>query len=249
VSPAAITFTGGHFAGADDEQDNFGLQSPSGGRVPSVGPGEVVFATAAPALTLRCKLGATSAKRSGGIGGWQDVERAGRAGGVEWTSTPGFVLEIPLLLDGLAHRVSIEDQVQALYRMGRPASGTPRGTAPPLVAIGGMVPHGGRDWALNGLDEGDAVWDGSNRIRLWLTATFVEYVKLDLVKVRGQTSSTPTTKTHVVRRGETLGSIARDVMGANTAGEIAAGVRKLKALNNLRDPKALKVGQHLKVPR
>jgi LysM repeat protein len=247
VSPAIAQFIGGGLKGAPG---TLGVQRPTGGVVPSVGPGEVVLVTASPAITLRCKLGAATATAKGGVGGWDTVERPGRAGGVEWTGIPGRTLEIPLLLDGLASRTSVEPEIAALYRMGRPPDGQPRGTPPPTIRVGGMVPHGGLDWVLTELEEGDALWDGRRRIRSWITVTLAELVKLDLVKVTAKkSSSTPATKTHTVARGETLASIARDLMGASSSSEIAAAVRKLKSLNNIRDPKALKVGTRLKVPR
>jgi LysM repeat protein len=247
VSPVTATFTGGGLKGVTPAP---GVQRPSGGIVPKVGPGQCVFVTASPALTLVCKLGASSATLKGGVGGWDDVPRPGRINGVEWTGLPALVLTIPLLFDGLAGRDSIETGIATLYAMGRPPLGTPRGTPPPTIRVGGMVPHGDIDWVLTGLEEGEAVWDGRRRIRLYVTVTLTQLVTLDLVKVTAKKAgATPATKTHVVRGGESLGSIARDEMGASSASAVAAAVRKLKALNGLRDAKAIRPGMRLKVPR
>lgn len=247
MSPVAV-FEQGH-GGAAHVPARVGLQIPSGG-VPRVGPGECVFVTSRPALTLRCRLGNGTARTKGGVGGWRTVERPGRENGMEWGSLPVRELEIPLLLDGLVDRRTIDLELAALYAMGRPVTGAPRGTPPPVIRVGGMVPHADREWVLTEIAEGDAVWDGRHRIRLWLTVTLGEPGTLDLVKVTAKKSTAkPATRDYVVRAGETLGSIARDQMDAKTSSAIAKAVATLKRVNGIRDAKALRPGQKLKVPR
>jgi len=247
LTPVAV-FEQGHGVAAGSS-NRVGLQLPSGG-VPRVGAGECVFVTTRPAITLRCRLGRGSATLKGGVGGWRDVERPGRENGMEWGSTPTRTLEIPLLLDGFADRRTIDTELAALYAMGRPPAGSPRGTPPPTIRVGGMVPHGDRDWVLTDLAEGDAIWDGRHRVRLWLTVTLGEPGSLDIVKVTAKKpSAKPSTRDYVVRAGETLASIARDQMDAKTSSAIANAVAVLKSLNGIRDPKSLHTGQKLKVPR
>ncbi len=219
-----------------------------GGAVPKVGAGEVVFV--APTVALRCKLGASSATLQGGVGGWEDVPRPGREDGVQWTGTPAVRLDVPILLDGLAQRRSVEGEVAVLMLMGRPADGSPRGTPPPIVRVGGMVPHGGREWVISAVDWGDAVWDGQVRIRQWATITLTVFESLAVAKVKPRKSTQrPATRTITVKRGQTLASIARDELGAKTGTAVAAGVAVLKKLNGIRDPKAIKAGTKLRVPR
>lgn len=216
---------------------------------PVAGPGEVAFAATNPAISVRCKLGAESATPAGGVGGWNSVDRPGREAGIEWAGLPAATLTIPILLDGLADRRSVESEIAAFYVLGAPLKGSPRGTTPPVLKVAGMVPHRGREWVLTGFDEGAAIWDGTKRIRLWATVTLTAYEPLDVIKITPKKKGTTATRIHVVKRGETLGGIARDLMGAKTATAIAKGIATLKKLNGIRDPKALKVGQRLKVPR
>jgi LysM repeat protein len=247
MSPVAIgrLFPGG-LAGA---RPRLGVQIPTG-RPVKVRPGEVAFVTERPALILKCKLGATSATADGGVGGWEGVPRPGRENGIEWGSIPGRTLAIPILLDGLVERRPIEDEITALYTMGRPPEGSPRGTTPPVVRVSGMVPHGDREWVITKLDEGEAVWDGRHRIRLWLVVSLGEYQALELVTVTARKSTAaPATRRYTVKAGESLGTIARDEMGAKSASAIAKGVAELKKLNGIRDAKAVKAGMKLKVPR
>jgi LysM repeat protein len=209
----------------------------------------VVFAIRNPPLVLPVKLGAESAKLSGGVGGWEDVERPGRESGTEWGGLPATTLPIPVLFDGLAKRRSIEAEIALLYFMGRPPVGAKRGTPPPVVKLAGMVPHYGRSWVINGIDEGDAIWNGTARIRLWATVTMRLYQPLDVVQVGAVKGSTPATRSYTIKKGDTFARIAKNEMGARTSSAVAKGVAALKKLNKLRSDKDLKPGKKLKIPR
>lgn len=238
----------------------FGRNSPLAGAVgdaagfgvrPKAAPGHVAFATASPRLTVVCRLGADSATPGGGVGGWQSLELPGRADGIEWGSTPGRTLSIPILLDGLTERRSVEQDIELLYLMGRPLAGSPRGTLPPVVRIGGMVPGTDREWVIAGIDEGAELWDGHRRIRINATVSLLEYAPPELVVIRrgaGSGKAAKSSGTYTVRRGDTLASIAHARMDANGSREIAAAVRALKELNGIRDPKSIRPGQRLKIP-
>lgn len=225
------------------------LNNRTPGRTPgNPGPGRVAFSSASASLT--CRLGAESAKRSGGVGGWSTIDLPGREAGSEWVGLPAVTMTIPLLFDGLAERRSVESQIAALYALGRPVAGSPRGTTPPILRLAGMVPHGGREWVMDSIDEGEAVWDGASRIRLWATVSLTAFEALDVITITARKKGkAPATRVYVVRRGDTLGSIARDEMDAKTAKAIAAGVATLKRLNGIRDPKSIRPGQRLKIPR
>lgn len=211
------------------------------------GPGTVSFTT--PTNTVICKLGATSATLSGGVGGWQEVALPGRRAGIEWTSTPNLTLSIPILMDGLVGRISVEPMIAALSSMGAAAPGSPRSTRPPAVKVAGMVPHQDRQWVINDVAWGDAIWDGRVRIRQFATVALMAYEPLSVVKVAAKKAAGSASTTYTVKRGDTLSSIARDKMGAKTSSAIVAAVSKLKSLNNIRDPKSIRPGQKLKVPK
>ncbi len=220
---------------------------------PTAGPGRVAFSTAQPRLRVVCKLGAESATPGGGVGGWQPLELPGREDAIEWGSTPGRTLSIPILLDGLTDLRSVEQDIEMLYLMGRPPVGSPRGTLPPVVRVGGMVPGTDREWVIGSIDEGKELWDGRqmSRVQIWATVNLLEYAPAELVVIRRSSSAGKAAKssgTYTVRRGDTLASIARDRMGASSASLIAAAVSALKELNGIRDPKSIRPGQKLKIP-
>lgn len=228
-----------------------GVNVKPSSRRPSAPAGHVAFATAQPPLSVVCKLGAESATPGGGVGGWQALELPGREDATEWGSTPGRTLSVPILLDGFVARRSVEADIAALYEMGCPPEGAKRGTPPPVVRIGGMVPGTSREWVIQGIEEGAATWDGMRRIRLFATVALSEHKPPELVVVRRAKSSSTaasSTRTYTVKRGDTLASIARDEMGANSASEIAKAVRALKEANKIRDPKSIKPGDKLKIP-
>jgi len=230
----------------------FGAQIAEAVR-PTAGPGRVAFSTAQPRLRVVCKLGAESATPGGGVGGWQSLELAGRADAIEFGSTPGRTLSIPILLDGLTELRSVEADIEMLYLMGRPPERSPRGTLPPVVRVGGMVPGTGREWVIGSIDEGKELWDGRqmSRVQIWATVNLLEYALAEVVVIRRSSASGKAAKssgTYTVRRGDTLASIARDRMGASTATLIAAAVRALKELNKIRDPKSIRPGDTLRIP-
>jgi len=226
------------------------IVKPTRGLIPRVPPGHVVFVADNPSVTVVCRLGAQSASRSGGVGGWEDVDRPGRHAGTEWTSTPAVKLDVPILLDRLATRQPVESEIAALHLLGEPPANSERGTPPPVVRLGGMVPHDNREWVIEDIAGGDAVWVGMVRVRWWATVTLTAFEPLDVIKItRKKKGKRAATRVYVVKRGDSLGSIARDELDAKTAKAIANGVATLKRLNKLRDPKSIKVGQKLKVPR
>lgn len=214
------------------------------------GAGRVTFWLPGQPLRVTCKLGAESATPGGGVGGWEGLTLPGRDDAIEWGSTPGRTLSIPILIDGLEPRRSIESDIATLYTMGRPADGSPRGSTPPVVKVRGMVRGTDREWVINAIDEGAALWDGMHRVRLFATVNLMEFVPPELVVIRRRSKSgkAQSAGTYTVKRGDTLGSIARDRMGRKTAASIAAGVRELKKLNNVRDAKSIRPGQKLKIP-
>jgi hypothetical protein len=216
----------------------------------SPGAGAVTFISRKPPVQVLCKLGAGSATTSGGVGGWVDAEVPGRETGIEWGSTPGEVLTVPLLFDGLAAGRSMESAYKALRALGKPPVGARRGTPPPVLRLDGMVPHYGREWVVDDIQEGEVLWDGVHRIRLFVSVILKAYRPLDVVVLgAGRRGSGPPTRMYSVKRGDTLGSIARDELGADTASLIASAVAAIKKLNAIRDPKSIRPGQKLKLPR
>jgi nucleoid-associated protein YgaU len=217
--------------------------------MPDVPNGHVAFVSSQPPVTLICKLGASSATRSGGIGGWEAVSRPGLREATRWSGQSLRQLTVPLLFDGLRDRTSVEQQVAALVRLGQPEDDRPRNTRPPVLRVSGMVPHDGIEWVLQDVQFEEATWFGMTRVRQWATATLLEHVPVDLVPLAKKKKAGGQAGTYTVKKGDTLGSIAKDELGARTLPEIERAVRALKELNDIRDPKSIKPGQKLKLPK
>lgn len=224
-----------------------GAKQPSGGVAATAGPGQVSFASSDPPLSLVCKLGEDAATPSGGAGGWETFDRPGRKQGQEWKGLPLRELSVPVLFDALQTRESVEPEVQTLRQMARPKDG-PRGTLPPVLTLGGMVPHDNLRWVITDLQFGEQVWSGMYRTRVWVTVSLREWEPVDLVVVTAASAPLVAAKTYTIKKGDTLGDIARREMGARTSAEIEFDVAEIKKLNGIRDSKSLKTGQKIKLP-
>ena len=214
---------------------------------PDAGPGQL--AIWAPDLNsgLVIGLGEGTAVMSGGVGGWQGVEREGRSEYPSWNTLPARRLTVPILIDGLQINYNMEGVIWALEAMGRPPSGSPRGTPPPTLEVGGMVPGTDRRWVMSGLDWGAAVWRGLVRVRQYGSIEFMEASSVDLVTVRSKKAPT---RTYTVKKGDTLGSIARKRMGAKTKSQINKAIHRIKKANpKVRSSKSLKAGMKIKLPQ
>jgi nucleoid-associated protein YgaU len=108
-----------------------------------------------------------------------------------------------------------------------------------------------------GLDMGDSiraiVKDHTFRVRQEYKVTFLRYVPEDDVGERAavRTRITPTKTSHpkssgtvyVVKAGDTLSSIAAKQLGDSSRW------REIARLNNIRDPRNVKKGQKLRMPK
>lgn len=119
---------------------------------------------------------------SGGVGGWEQVDRKLRRPAIVWTKTPLRVYKLPLRLDGFTatSQVSVEQECRVLMGWGQ-LTHTRKGTKrPPTIALSGnvRVPLSLR-WVITGLDWGDYLTSNSGRrIRQDVTVTLTEYIDL-----------------------------------------------------------------------
>jgi hypothetical protein len=200
-----------------------------------------------------------------GEGGWEVVKRPKWVGFTNWEGIDPYTLDIPLLFDGFARDVSVERDLGLMQMMMRPAV-TPS-TRPPIIRAVGPVPMTHLRWVITNIEWGDCVRraDGA-RTRQFVTLHLLQFIPPDVMvagtsspaeaaQVRatssgGVTSATtpapatpaPSAATYTVRSGDTLSAIAARVLGnANRWQEIAN-------LNSIRDPRALRVGQVLRLP-
>lgn len=198
------------------------------------------------------------AELSGGVGGWEVVDRPKRRGVPEWAGVAPYQLVLPLLADGMDIRpgvdVSVEPTLRQLEEMGSPI-GVDRD--PPVLRLSGPVslPQslGGLRWVLTDIAWGAEVRDDdTRRIQAQVTVTLLQFVAATAVLSPAaaarakQTTPAPdapaASRTYVVKSGDTLSKIAAQQLGDfRRFAEIAS-------LNGLRDPNFIKAGQTLKLP-
>jgi hypothetical protein len=211
------------------------------GRQLAVGADQVAFWWAGGSVIAR--LGEGMPVRTG-YGGWSTIERPGRVSLTTWTGIEPIEISIPLLFEGWPRR-SVESEIAELEAMATVAPDRPRGEAPPVIHVaGGSLPRFPRRalWVISSLEWGDAEWVSRRRVRAAATVVIRQYVDADLV-VRKRVYPYPAF--HVVRRGESLASIARKVMKARTRAQVQENVRRLKELN--RNVRTLRPNQRLRL--
>lgn len=203
--------------------------------------------------TLRFRLNPEQVTESGGVGGWGRRQRPLRRPALEWEGIPEQTLSFTLLLDGWPDR-SVEQDIRALRRMGRPRS---RGRPPPELELEYGNMGRGATWVIDNLSWGDELRNRQlQRVRQEVTVSLVRYVEADITltptqrhKERkgkrgggGGKKGADRNRVYVVKRGDTLSAVAARQLGrANRWPEIAE-------LNSLRDPNRLRVGQRLRMP-
>lgn len=91
-----------------------------------------------PSARFLARLGDGSATPSGGVGGWEVVNRPRRRPLTNWRGTPEPLrLSVPVLIDGWPNQ-SVEDECQTLLVMGG-LTGDDR--QPPLLTLLGDIPY------------------------------------------------------------------------------------------------------------
>jgi phage protein U len=166
-----------------------------------------------------------------GYGGWEEVPRPKRRGFPDWQGQPLLRMAIPLCLDGLPENRSVQPRVNRLEAMS-----SVRGERkhPPTIAIKGPVPHTRRVWVIEDIEWGDSL---RNRrgvlVRQEFTLMLLQWQDSDVVVKRHRKRSGDKKSNRKVK--------ARQRNSSETLVDIAD-------LNGLRDPRALDVGQELRLP-
>jgi hypothetical protein len=221
----------------------------------SVDKREVTINSANPTLSVTAWLGVDLPTVTGGYGGWQMVARPRRQALTAWMGHEPFSMDLPLLLDGFVNNFSVEARCSALERMARPPK---EGDEPPLVKVIGPVPHADLTWVINSIRWGDALRSSTGpRVRQFVTLSLVKYIADDRVQLtsaaaRARAKAVPSstaggkpvnpTAPYVVKAGDTLSSIAASILGDYNKW------RDIAKLNDIRDPKSIRVGQKLRMP-
>jgi nucleoid-associated protein YgaU len=187
---------------------------------------------------------ADSAKLTEGWAKYETIDRPKRTGATQFTGRDPYVMTVPVLFDGLQDHNPQEDEIRRLIGMSVPPKDL---TTPPSVKVSGGTPGDNHTWKIQGLAFGDNVIWGfvggvAVRFRQDCVITLLQWVPVDLVTVgRGAGKSKKKVRTYVVKHGDSLGKIAAKECGDRNKW------KKIASANGIRDPKAIKVGQKLRI--
>lgn len=211
----------------------------------------VTIQSSNPRLSVSAILDETQPTVSG-FGGWTEVSRPRRVGFVDWTGTSPKRLTFGLMLDAWGDGpLTVEQDCLDLERM---ASAGPQNQRPPTVKITeGELPHMGVGWVIDALTWGDCIRqrDTGKRVRqvvnLVLVAVTDPYASATSPAAANRANATARggqahPLRYTVKKGDTLSGIAAAQYGD------ASKWHAIADANNIRDPKALKTGQVLKLP-
>lgn len=228
-----------------------------GSGVPAPGLERVVtFRQVDPAgASIRCEIGDGIPVLSGD-GGWTTVKRPRRKSLTEWDGYDPIVLTLPVLFDRFREGGSVEYEVERLRRMMRVPQG-PRREPAVVQVVSPAVPLPDLRYVIQSMVPTVELRrrDGA-RTRAAFDMTLIEYVAADvLVAVKKPTPAATVAakppapgappkaaRTYTVKRGDTLGSIAARLLGKSSR------YKEIAALNGIRDPNRISVGQVLKLP-
>jgi hypothetical protein len=218
-------------------------------------------------LSLLCELGDGYPKVTQGYGGFDTVARSQDVALTPWRGFEPLQIELPLWIDDLTGGHSVEpsvDVLEALAGRGRRRTKTPDGgyVKPPAVIVhtAGVMPYDAHAypdmrWAINALDWDDEQTitnDAGNRVRAPVTLTLLQLVQparlqsaamAALAQRQRNDRKSRGARRYTARKGDTAMSIARSQLG-----DAGRYVEILK-LNGLRDPRAIREGAILKIPR
>lgn len=230
-----------------------------------------------PPTDIRALLGEERPDISSGYGGWEEVERPRRKTVVTWRGMPARRLQVSILIDNWTAGTSIEWTIRQLEYLALPREGG-QPPVVRIDAAGGALPWQSRRWVIDAISWGDALMNVyGNRVRQAATLTFLEYVSDQLIdrippsKKRRQKKKRATgasTKKGAKQKRQALkrkkkhaGSGARAVSTATMTfdGEDLLAVaarelgdarrwREIADLNDIRDPRAVRAGQVLRLP-
>lgn len=213
---------------------------------------QVTINSTKPNLSVTAWMGADPPNVTAGYGGWEVVARPRKQGLTSWKGHAPYEMDLPILLDGYADGDSVEAKCSAIERMGRPPA---VGQEPPRITIDGFVPHSDLTWVVQRITWGDVIRaTNGQRTRQLLTLSLLRYIAEDRVQLQGSaskarsnatktvTGKSGTSTRYTVKAGDTLQRIAQKKLGDSKR------YTEIMKLNNIRDPKSIKVNQVLRIP-
>lgn len=184
--------------------------------------------------------------------GLDDIERPKRKGAIDWTGSKPGGWAVPVLFDEWRGDGNAEGALGNLTGMAKVPDN--EDTAIKVRVLGISQISGAtntREWFIRSVafaDDPKPIWRGTLRVRQAVVITIVEAIVADQIKVRPAQAArdrngNAKTRTYTVKKGDTLQRIAVQQLGS------AGRWREIADLNKIRDPKKIKVGQKLKLPK
>ena len=230
---------------------------------------EVVFRSDDPAISVKAMLGFGSPVINGGVGGWEKIPRPKRSELTEWRGRPLIEMSIPILFDEFTKKRggNVEPEIRKIMRLAR----SNESSDPPVVKISGSIPFTDVLWVISGIAWGTPFFNNrGKRNRQAMNISVLEYSRagnfaispvkqareskrkgrkkrgLGTLPIIGTTPLGPIVaprNTYVVKRGDSLSSIAAKLLG--NAGRWI----EIAELNDKRNPELIHPGERLQIPR
>lgn len=192
--------------------------------------------------------GFTAPTVTGGRGGMSEVARPRRPAVTEWVGTSALQGTFTILLDEWDRGRTVATQLAALEAMA-PIDPT---AEPPTVTVSAAWPiPPNRPYVIQSLAYGEPLKTSTGQIaRVEVTIDVIEYrapntsvrsSPAKASKARNSTGGRAKATTVIVKRGDTLSSLAAHYLGS------ASKWTTLAKLNGIRSPNNLKVGQKIKL--
>ncbi len=220
----------------------------------------LLYSEERPELSIFTDLGSAYPTWTAGFGGFESVARPKQVAITKWNGFDLAAFDVDLLFDNVASGTSVERACAILEVMGgRGGDGIRKYGHPPLLVIdtAGVMSadaHAFPDsrWVVNDLDwhpDETITNHAGNRIYALVTVSLLQYntdsrLRTQADKVARVTGPSTAVRTVKAKTGDTLQTIARRYLG--DAGKWVL----LQKLNpRVRDPRKLKTGQNIRVPR
>lgn len=133
---------------------------------------------------------------SGGVGGWQTVDRNRARQGLSWSGTPALVYTLPLRLDGFGtgpkgKNESVEAHCRTLMSWGQPIASNGTILDPPVLGLtGNVLTSASIKWVITNLTWGAMVRDDNGiLIQRDVTIELTEYVAAPVAKTTSSTGN------------------------------------------------------------
>lgn len=183
-----------------------------------------------------------------------DIEIPYRMSRSVWAGQTRDELTIPCLLDGWPWK-SVEAQIAVLKDMAKPVSAGKASGAPAPLQVAGIVDGSELLWMLTGIEPGEPIWAADvTRRRQHYTLSLTRWEPLEKADIAGRKNQRKSTGDRTkrqpvtVREGETLATIASQMLGSASRWKEIAAANKRKGKAR-RSPDDLTPGEKLRMPQ